>query len=379
MAKYKKRSDGRYYTKIQIGRDPETGKAIRKNIYGRTIAELESKKSELTYHLDKGTYADDEGLTLLQWSRKWLEIYKTNNAESTYNNYKNSIEKHIAEIGDIQLKDLKKSDIQVLINSRIGKRETQRMIKLTLNQILEAAIDDGLVYKNVCRNIEIPNDFIKKKTEKRALTKTEEKAIKNNCNFTLKEKSFIFILYYCGLRRSEALALTKNDIDFKNNEIRITKSLYLADSNSYVKKPKTSSGIRILPMPTPLAECLKVYIKNLDNIYLFTSPKGGLMTKISFRRFWKSIYEKINIACGGVNAIKETEKQKATICYDAIRGLTPHIFRHNYATMLYYAGIDLKEAQRLLGHADIKTLLQVYTHADSEKGNTNEKIRQFIS
>lgn len=63
---------------------------------------------------------------------------------------------------------------------------------------------------------------------------------------------------------------------------------------------------------------------------------------------------------------------------DAVPGLTPHIFRHNYATNLYYAGVDLKEAQRLLGHADAKTVIEIYTHLDKEKSNSAPKIEEYF-
>lgn len=58
----------------------------------------------------------------------------------------------------------------------------------------------------------------------------------------------------------------------------------------------------------------------------------------------------------------------------AATDLTPYIFRHNYSTMLYYLKVDVKEAARIMGHSNIKVTLEIYTHLDSLKSTTQEKI-----
>lgn len=50
-----------------------------------------------------------------------------------------------------------------------------------------------------------------------------------------------------------------------------------------------------------------------------------------------------------------------------IDNITPHMFRHTYATILYNAGVDVKSAQRFLGHADINMTLKIYTHLSQQK------------
>jgi site-specific recombinase XerD len=59
--------------------------------------------------------------------------------------------------------------------------------------------------------------------------------------------------------------------------------------------------------------------------------------------------------------------------------VSPHVFRHTYATMLFYAGVDMKAAQYLLGHSSATTTLEIYTHLDKSKVFSNvEKINNFI-
>lgn len=61
-----------------------------------------------------------------------------------------------------------------------------------------------------------------------------------------------------------------------------------------------------------------------------------------------------------------------------INSLTAHIFRHNYATMLYYSGISIKMAASLMGHANTKMIMEVYSHLDEKKEQTKEKVDQNI-
>ena len=373
MAKYKKRKDGRYSAHVHIGYDDKGKQIFSPMIYAYSIQELEKKKAEIKNSVDKGIYADDKGKTLKKYAEEWLEAYKSNKANGTYNNYNNIIKNHIDLISDIRLKELTKTDVQRQINIRNGQSETQRMIKITINQILESAIEDGLIYKNVSRRLEIPRQ---PKSSKRALYESEKKAIAK-CDFTSVEKAFVFILLYTGFRRSEVLSLTVNDIDFRASEISISKSLEWIGNTPNIKEPKSQSSFRKVAMPKALNDIVKPYVNGINTIYLFTNTDGQLMSESQYRTMWQGIHDKINLKMGGT-ADKRT--RKGTIKgINAIVGLTPHTFRHNYATMLYYADIDVKEAQKLLGHANIKVTLEVYTHLNEEKSNVSDKLNSFIA
>lgn len=100
-----------------------------------------------------------------------------------------------------------------------------------------------------------------------------------------------------------------------------------------------------------------------------------MISQTTYKTLWHNIYQKINIQLGGTKDSYYSGKMQ----HQGIHAtdLTPYVFRHNYATMLYYAGVDLKEAQRLLGHSSIKITLEVYTHLASEKNSLKEKISTF--
>ena len=106
---------------------------------------------------------------------------------------------------------------------------------------------------------------------------------------------------------------------------------------------KTAAGLRQIPIPAPLAKIIFGYIKGRSGI-LFPSKNGGYISTLDYK--WEKILKK-------VQAVSSTPLSD---------DITPHIFRHTYASDLYKAGVDVKQAQYLLGHDDIKTTLDTYTH-----------------
>jgi len=328
---------------------------------GKTIAELNQKKAEIKNNLMQGTYADDKGVTLRVWANKWLELYKTNKSYSTYHGYSNIIKNHLEPILDIRLKELKKSDIQLCINKQEGHYDIQRRIKLTLNQILEAAIDDGLLYRNVCKSVHVP---VKRAEKRRALTQAERRVIPT-LDLTPKERAFVYLLWYTGMRPEEVRALTINDIDFMRAEITVNKAAAFESNQAVLRPPKTDSGNRVIGILPPLREPLSDYINEVDSLYLFTQSDGSLMSRTSYRRMWNKIYDKLNEALGGNANFKATD-------------ITPYVFRHEYATVLYYSEVDVKDAARLMGHKDTRLILDVYAELDEGRSNSTEKIAKFL-
>lgn len=368
MAKYKKRADGRFYTLVSTGKYTEDGRPIRIPVYGTSSRDLERKVGEIKTDLSRGTYADDKGMTLGVYARKWHHATKENCvAASTARDYMGVINNHFDLIENMKLMDLTKSDIMMQINKDENSDETKRRIILTIKQILESAIDDGLIYKNVARSIKAPSS---NPEERRPLTDAEKKAIKE-CSFTPMEKVYVDILYCCGIRRGELLALQKNDINLKAGTITVGKSITFV-GGSKIKYPKSKSGMRTIPIPDWLSKEMKEYLSSLDSLYLFHGRNKALISQSTAKRLWQSIFNKINVAMGGTPDIYKRGKLVSRGIH--VTDVTPHIFRHNYATMLYYAGIDVKEAQKLLGHSSIKITLEIYTHLMDTPDVIKEKI-----
>lgn len=287
-----------------------------------------------------------------EFSSFWVQNYKSVNAKNTKRLYNNIVKNHLnPAIGSMEFEKIKKSDLQNIINNTIDRPSTCRHIKLTLEQIFEDARDDGIIDKNPCKNLVIPKIFV---PEKRVLTDLEKEVVLKT-DFEPMEKMFLYIIYGCGLRKGEALALEVSD--FKNGSVFVNKNIAFDSGKPYLTTPKSISSVRSVPTPSFVTDFLKKY-KSSGKLF---SINNKYLSDSQYTKMWKSIVKKIN--------------QKTTCSSD----LTAHIFRHNYATMLYYSNISIKKAAKILGHSNVNMIMEVYAHLDEEKENAAKQINDVFN
>ncbi len=162
-------------------------------------------------------------------------------------------------------------------------------------------------------------------------------SISENDPYELRDKTIFELLYSSGLRITEAVELTRDDIDFQNSYIRVTGK---------------GDKERIVPVNEEAKRLINKYIEfsrqdilgTRESEYLFISKKGSMLNRKSVWRLLK-------------NYVVRTEIKK---------NITPHTLRHSFATHLIENGADLRSVQELLGHMDISTT-QIYTHLAKEK------------
>ena len=349
----KKKNTNVYEKKVMLGRAPD-GTPIRKSITGRTIAELNQRIEDAKQKwMEMNTVTD--GVLFSTYANRWLTNAKAVRSINTKRMYRETLDRHIIpEIGNLYFQEISLADLQKIINDRADKYETCNKIRLTLRQIYDSAIDEELVKGINTKKLILPP---KPQKEKRALTKAETETVLT-ANLPDEQRIFVRTLYYTGMRREETLALEVSDIDFENNQIRINKVIVF-DDNTPVLKPsaKSSAGNRKIPIPSEFVPELKEYVSKCDKI-LFPQQRNPKQyhSKTSYNKFWRGI----------VSALGEITPSAST--------LTAHIFRHNYATLLYYSNISLKMAAKLLGQEGTQMIMEVYAHLDDEKEKTAEKL-----
>ncbi len=371
-AKYTKNSRDEWETKIWDGTYNADGSKHRKRLVSKkSSADLERQVNQLRNEVENGKYVQNTDIMFLDYAWEWLRIKKGVREKNTQKMYSNIIEKHLSFLENIRLCDIRNSHFQLAINNALDKPRTCQQIAVTFKQIMKMAVSDSYIgagmYEKICSDINLPKYI---RTEKRPLTTQEKEAIAK-AEFTDREKAFVFIIYSCGLRRGEALALSKFDFkaESRTYSVSITKTLIFENNSSEIKPmPKTNNGFRSVPIPDTTATFIKDYISKVPGTYLFTCKNGENMTHSAYVKMWQSIVRKMNYASGGTDA------------FPVIQNLTAHIFRHNYCTNLCYKvpKISIKKIAQLMGDTE-KVVLDVYNHIIEEKEDAASVINDVLA
>lgn len=328
---------------------------------------LSDGRSKLFY-----SSAKTERLAIADFNRQMLEydnsvknknFFKTvaeNWEDETFDNlennslkvYRPALRECIDFFGDKTVQEISPSDVKNFVTSYEKRGYAQKTIKnklLVLNLIMKYALINQLITTNPCQFIVIKNTH---KTEKRQQVSKETIELirsSTDCTFGF----FALFLLYTGLRRGEAFALTPKDIDYENQTLHITKTVEWIGNKPRIKNcPKTIAGNRVIPLPDILMPEL---IERKKHNYIFQNENGALMDNSQVTRAWNKYVKE-----SGVDA-------------------TPHMLRHTYATLLFDADIDVKTSQTWLGHTDIKTTLDIYTHlSEQRRENATEKWKLFV-
>lgn len=273
---------------------------------------------------------------------------------------------HFSALEHVKLSDIDRIHLQLVLNNTKGKERTQQQIHLTFKQVLKSAVADHLFPSNVFEDIFANTDAIKyTPSEKRALYDYEKAAV-FSAKLKDSDKAFLYILYGCGLRRGEALALTVFDVNTKLLTLTVNKAHELTNNAPSTKEPKSSNGYRTLPIPSKIAPVIVNYVnarRSSGKTYLFTMHNGKPVTKSSYDKMWRRI----------VCALQEESKESIT-------GLTALVFRHNCCTNLCYQipAISIKHIAKLMGDTE-KMVLDVYNHIILEREDAASAVESAMN
>lgn len=352
----------RYRAKIEIGRTIK-GEPIYKYAHGHTRKELETAKTELKKKYAVGVDGVNRDTTFGEFVLEWFEIYKVDSlSEGSKGAYIASMNKLIAAFGIRPLKSISPMELQSYLNTLTGcGKTTVAYIKIIIHGVFSTAADQGIIDRDPSLNLKNPKTT---SNTRRALTEAEKDAVLR-VGDSHPEGLFLLVLYYTGLRRGEALGLQWRDIDFKNKIMHIRRDIDFITNS--IGQLKTNAAYRDVPIPPQLLEKLDA-VRGIGETFVFQSQKNkSFLPLTTFKRMWTRLMVEL------FNADPSIENKQYGNHTGSI--LTPHYFRHNYATILHSAGVDVLAAQKILGHTDIKTTLGIYSHL-SEKGaiKASEKI-----
>ena len=349
--RYQKGSDGYYYVYVPTNELRSDGYTKYKKLKATTQAALDEKRKQYDASFTAGVIP--ERCTVDEWYARWFSAYKTGCKETTRLFYDSLYRTHVSPaLGSMQLTAVRQVHAQRILSGMASAYavKTVRDVRALLWSIFDSARQNKLLPNNPCEGLTAAG---KKTTQRRALTPQERAAYLAAIPGD-PFGAFAAFLYFFGLRRGEALALTGADIG--PTEIRINKQVTYPGNGAPVLTPytKTDAGVRTVPIP----DKARAYIDfdSLPDGPLFTDVNGSLLCYRSMRRRWESFL---------AAALGDTD-------------VTMHYIRHNYCTMLFEQGVDLLTVQRLAGHEDVNTTLRIYTHyTDSLRLQADDKVRSI--
>ena len=362
-----------YKATLTVGTD-ENGKLIRKSFCSYKKQEVIKRMNDCKHKLDNGLLEKDNSYTVETWFHTWLFDFRSNDLkDTTFTKYDSIYRNYIkgSKIGSIALSDLRATHLQAYYKSLSEKGVSPNIIR-TINKHLgtsmNLALKQGLVMRNYCDLVTLPKASKKDDEIIRCFSVEEQKALIASLEGN-RNKALYLTALGCGLRLGELIGLKWEDIDFTTETISIKRAI----SNiakvendgtrtwSVVEHtPKTETSIRTIPMPKSLVAALKLHrvAQNKEKL-----KHGELYTdyNLVFCTECGNYFDTRNLTRSYTRHLKKIDMPYRNF----------HSLRHTYATRLFENNVPIKTVQSLLGHKDIATTMNIYTHVMPEK-MTNE-------
>lgn len=412
MSSIRKKGENTYEITVSNGYDTE-GKQIREYraitlAVGMTEKQIQKELTRVSTIFEEevrsGDYINPNLYRLSDFCAEYLRIKKGTEgtkgalAPRTWEFYKKTIDQRlIPKLGNYKLAEIKPLNIQRLISDlqepgqrKDGKGDflssaSIRKIHAVVQSVFAKAYKLQLITKNPAstESIDLPKleqDEIQIFDEHQSLIMLDFLE-----NEPLKYQILVHLALTIGCRRGELMALTWNKIDLVSGIISIKHSAYkLKGEEQKLKEPKNKNSIRSVSVPEYVIEMLKAYRKDqlvekfkigdlwlkdereakekldekwTDPSWLFNQWNGKPMNTDFPSRWFPKFITKYNKTISGTKDLKDEEKEKLYL-----PKMKFHALRHTSATLLLYAGHNVKAVGSRLGHSQLSTTNR-YLHA----------------
>ena len=365
--------DGRYRYKY----NDAFGK--RKSVYSWRLTEsdpypkgkrkdisLREKEKEVEKALRNAVATSGGNMTVLELVQKYISQKRgvKHNTQANYNFVINVIKKE--DFGAKRIDKIKLSDAKTwLIKLQDDGRgySSIHSIRGVVRPAFQMAVDDDLINKNPFE-FQLATVVVNDSVTREAITRKQQREF---LRFIKADKHFckyydgIYILFHTGLRVSEFVGLTINDIEFDKERIKVDHQLQRTRNMKYeILTPKTEKGERYVPMQKDVADCFRRIIQNrkhpkiepmIDGYsgFLFLDKNDVPMVALHWEKYFQHIREKYN-----------------SIYKVQMPCITPHVCRHTFCSNMAKSGMNPKTLQYIMGHSDIGVTLNTYTHLQFE-------------
>lgn len=349
------RPDSRY-----MGRFSYNGE--RYTLYDTDLKELKKRLANQKYEVEHGLFAKQDNITVSGWFDIWIKEYKEPTVKrGTVGVYKDNFNSYLKDtIGKKKLKDIRPEHIQKIyndLNKNGYSRNTIELVSVVLSGMYKQAIKNKIIRENPVPLATLPREEEHK--EPRVMTLEEQKLFMKYSEDSYLHDMFELALA-SGMRSGELRGLEWKDIDFKNKVIHVTKTLVYVNNDYLLDTPKTPTSRRDIPMLDSVITLLKQrkvkqseerlklgdkwkYKEGLENL-VFTTESGYPINRDMLK-------QEVNKVILNIQAEHKEFKH-----------ITPHTFRHTFATRCIENGMPPQVLKTILGHSKLSMTMDLYSH-----------------
>lgn len=335
-----KRADGRWEAAAWL--PTLSGRRKRIRVYGATRRAAGDRLAKVVSRSAQGGGVPDVSWRLGDYLDYWLEhVVATTRQPTTLQRHRSLINVHLRPVlGGQRLDQLTVAGLQRFFNEQLVNGHSVRSVQLQRNALsaaLQRAVREELLTRNVARLVELPQW---ERQEREPWTSSELAAFLEVSKKDALFPVFMLIITY-GLRRAEALGLQWEDVDEQQQRLHVRAQLQRIDGKLQLTRVKTSAGRRVLPLLPHVAQLLQAKRQPRATGYIFRTRTDEPVDPRNLLRSFHRLARQADLPPSNL-----------------------HYLRHAVATLLKNAGAPARDAQLILGHADVHTTLQLYQHAD---------------
>lgn len=318
----------------------------RYSAYGDSEKEALLRMFEKKKALEEGKVTVSGSMTVSEWTEIAISTYKQNVSPEVMKDMMMRIRKHIlSAIGYRALRSVKPLDCQAIMNKCSGM-SFSHIQKLTqeLRFIFSTAVQNKLILENPAQYITLPKAV---KGKRQSLTEDERKVFLRACEGTDRFRVFQ-LMYYCGCRPAEAIGCEGRDLGVMDGV-----------SILHIRGTKTVNADRIVPIPEDFYDLIK---DTPSDEPLAPNDRGRHHSESSYNRAVSSLRREMNILLGC-----RVYRNQLIPPFPLRESFVPYDLRHTFCTDLARKGVDIRIAQKLMGHSSINITSDIYTHVDSQQ------------
>lgn len=374
IKKYQKKNGTiAYMFKAYLGIDPVTGKKKYTTKRGfKSPKEARKAYNRLMVQVEENDVVTDSQRPFSELADEWFEQYKNTVRESTYVAQKLAYKKHIFPLfGNLKISRISIPYCQKQVNHWYSYyKKYSNLIGLT-SSIFKYALSLRLIRNNPMDAVIRPKRKKRIDEERYSAPYYEKEELLEFLEIAKNYPDPIYpifrILAFTGLRKGELLALRWKDIDFEKRTLSVKQTLATCDKwEIKFQVPKTEKSLRTISIDSETLQVIKRWQLKQKEYFL----KMGIKPTKNGEQLLFVSEENKPLYLDYVN-----HNLKIIIKENNLKRITPHGFRHTHCSLLFESGASLKEVQVRLGHTDIKTTMDIYTHVT--KRQTEETANRF--